>query len=165
MWAASGCADDEPEDASTTAASTVGMTAGPGSTGSETSSGGTPTDTEPSADASTTAALPDVVYEDDVQPLWNANCTCHLMGSSGTMTAPFLTLNPDISFGQLVGVASEQSALTRVSAGSLEDSYLWRKIEATHEAVGEGTEMPPGVVLEDAELDVIRSWILAGAQP
>lgn len=104
-------------------------------------------------------------YVDDVQPLWNAGCTCHLMGSSGTMTAPFLTLNPDVSYGELVGVSATQAELPRVTAGSLEESYLWLKMTDAHLEVGEGTVMPQGGMLPPEQLDVVRAWILQGAEP
>ncbi len=104
-------------------------------------------------------------YEADVQPIWNAACTCHLMGPSGTMAAPFLTLNPGMSHAQLVGAASEQSAVDRVVAGSLAESYLWLKLTNMHAEVGEGTVMPQTGALEADQLAVIETWILDGAQP
>mgnify|MGYP003881637961 CR=1 FL=1 len=106
-----------------------------------------------------------VDYETDVQPLWNAACTCHLMGGSGTMTAPVLTLNPGMSHAQLVGVASEQApSLDRVAPGNTDESYLWLKLTDTHASVGSGTMMPQGAALEAAQLDIIEAWILAGAE-
>lgn len=106
-----------------------------------------------------------VDYETDVQPIWNGSCTCHLMGGSGTMNAPFLTLNPGMSIAELVGVDSEQSVLRRVEAGSTDDSYLWQKLTGAHEAVGEGDLMPPTGALEDAQLEIVEAWILGGAAP
>ena len=109
----------------------------------------------------------EVDYLADIQPVWEGNCLCHVMNPSGVMTAEVLTLNADVSYEQLVGAASEQvPELDRVQPGSLEDSYLWRKIEGTHEDVGgSGTAMPPGLELDEADLMVLEAWILGGAEP
>ncbi len=167
---AAGCPADEPEDGTSTAASSVGN----GSATTEVSSSGsssTGADASSESDGSATGSgsdsgAPAVVYETDVQPIWNAACTCHLMGGSGTMTAPFLTLNPDMSHAQLVGVASEQAAsLSRVAPGSPEESYLWLKLTDTHAEVGEGTVMPQTGMLEAEQLERIEAWITQGALP
>ncbi len=115
--------------------------------------------------AESSGGLVVVDYEADVQPIWSGSCTCHLMGGSGTMTAPFLTLNPGMSFAELVGVPSEQSALERIQAGSPENSYVWLKLTGAHEAVGEGDPMPAAGSLPDEQLEIVEAWILAGAQP
>jgi len=163
------CAAEEPEDATTTEASSVGLTSGVSTTGEGDSSSGTTGDAEATVSSSTAASSSgaplEVDYEADVQPIWNANCTCHLMGNSGTMVAPFLTLNPDVSHGQLVDTPAEQAALDRVVPGSLSDSYAWLKLTDAHEAVGDGTVMPQTGMLEPAQLDVIEAWIVAGAEP
>ncbi len=171
-----GCGADEPQDGTTTEmASSVGMTSGAsasvGDTSSSTTGGadesgstGSGGSSDGSGGSEETGALV-VDYETDVQPIWNANCTCHLMGGSGEMTAPVLTLNPDMSIGNLVGVASEQSALNRIEAGAPEDSYLWLKINGTHTDVGEGDPMPQGSMLEEGELAIIEAWISGGAMP
>jgi len=107
-----------------------------------------------------------VDYETQIQPIFNNNCTCHLMGPSGSMFAPYLTLNPGTSISQLVDVASEQSALARVLPGDPQGSYLFRKLEGTHlEAGGSGDRMPQGTELSAADIELVRSWILGGANP
>jgi hypothetical protein len=147
--ALAGCpADDGSSDAETTGDPTTGGT------------------TDASDGSSSSGMLPDVDYEMDIQPLMNANCTCHLQGASGTMTAPFMTLNPGISHGEIVGVASMQSDLVRVAPGDLEASYLWHKLEGTHLDVGGmGTAMPPTTPLQAADRELVRAWILQGALP
>jgi hypothetical protein len=156
--AALGCATQEPEDASTTAASSVGMSSG--------SSGDSSTGGAQASDSGVESSGGLVVdYEADVQPIWNGSCTCHLMGGSGTMTAPFLTLNPGMSIAGLVGVPSEQSELERIQAGSPENSYVWLKLTGAHEAIGEGDPMPAAGSLPDEQLEIVEAWILAGAQP
>lgn len=157
------CGTEEPEDGTTTVASSVGMTSGATASG-DTSTGaadeGSSSDDTGSAGSGGTV----VDYETDVQPIWNATCSCHLMGGSGTMTAPFLTLNPGMSHGELVDVASEQAALDRIEPGSLEDSYLYLKLTGAHETIGSGMVMPQIGTLEDAQLAIIEAWILAGAE-
>ena len=154
-----GCGTDEPEDGTSTVASSVGMSSG--STGEPDATTGEPGSTSTGAAESTGSLV--VGYAADVQPIWNANCTCHLMGSSGTMTAPFLTLNPDLSHAELVGVAAEQAALSRVEAGDATASYLWLKLTDAHAEVGDGTIMPQGGMLDADTLAIVRAWIDGGA--
>jgi hypothetical protein len=156
-----GCGDDDDamEGTSFEPTSSEGETA--------TDSGDTDpgdTDTEGSADETGIAV---VDYETDVQPIWNGGCTCHLQGPSGTMTATVLTLNPDISHGELVGVASEQvPGMDRVTPGDLEESYLWHKLQGTHLDVGGmGTSMPQGLMLDDEQMALVEAWIATGAEP
>ncbi|MBV1861207.1 MAG: hypothetical protein KUG77_22510 [Nannocystaceae bacterium] len=160
--AALGCTTQEPEDATSTAASSVGMSSGSSGDASSSSEGSSGSDTEASSSGSGGLV---VDYETDVQPIWNGSCTCHLMGGSGTMTAPFLTLNPGMSIAELVGVPSEQSGGNRIEAGSTDDSYLWLKLTGAHDVVGEGDPMPPTGTLDEEQLEILRAWILAGAMP
>lgn len=162
LIAAPGCATEEPENATSTAASSVGMSSGSSGDSSSTSDASSGSDTETGSGESGGLL---VDYETDVQPIWNGSCSCHLMGSSGTMTAPFMTLNPGMSIAQLVGVPSEQSGLNRIEAGSTGESYLWLKLTGAHETMGEGDPMPPTGPLEDGQLAIVEAWILAGATP
>ncbi len=170
--AALGCATQEPEDATSTAASTVGMSGGNTGSGGSSESGGSSGEASSGSEGSSEPASSSggsgglvVDYEADVQPIWNGSCTCHLMGGSGTMVAPFLTLNPGMSIAQLVGVPSEQSGLNRIEAASTDESYLWLKLTGAHETVGEGDPMPPTGTLDDEQLQIVEAWILAGAAP
>lgn len=121
--------------------------------------------TSSAGDSSTGVALVD--YEAQIQPIWNAQCTCHLMGPSGTMQAPTMTLNPDISHGELVGTPSTAvPTMARIEPGDPDASYLWHKTHGTHlEVGGDGTEMPPGLVVPEADLQRIEDWIVGGALP
>jgi hypothetical protein len=88
-------------------------------------------------------------------------CTkCH-QGAS----APFgLQLDATHSYALLVGVASaEQPSVLRVEAGDPDSSYIVRKLEG---AAGiSGQQMPlGGPYLPQATIDVIRQWIMNGAQ-
>jgi hypothetical protein len=71
------------------------------------------------------------------------------------------------AYDRLVGVASTQlPTMNRVTAGSLEDSYLWHKVSGTHLDIGgTGDRMPRFGELGADELEVIRQWILGGALP
>ena len=175
-----GCGDDgesgddattmatDPTTASTATTTMMGSSTGSAedeSTGGAAESTTAPADGSSGDEGSTTAALPDVDYAADIQPIFNAACTCHLMGQSGMMTAPVLTLNEGMSYDMLVGPASTQAtALQLVAPGDLDNSYLWRKLEDTHlDAGGSGTVMPQVGMLEDNDLNLIRAWILQGA--
>ncbi len=163
--AQAGCGSDEPEDGTTTEnASTVGMTSG-ASAGevSSTSSGGGSGESEGSGSEGSGSGGASIDYEGEIQPIFNGSCTCHLMGDSGEMAAPFLTLNPGMSHADLVGVMSEQAPLNRIEPGSPDDSYLYLKVTGNHLPVGSGNPMPQIGVLGDAQVQLIESWILAGA--
>jgi len=86
-------------------------------------------------------------------------CTaCH----AGANAPVGLRLDEGNSLALLVGVASvEVPALLRVSPGNPDASYLVQKIEGTA-AVGE--RMPlGGPPLSQAQIDLVRGWIAAGA--
>jgi hypothetical protein len=119
-----------------------------------------------SADTSTTAPVV-VDYAGELQPLWNTQCTCHLQGASGTMVAPTLTLNEEVSYAELVGTPSMAvPAMSRVTAADLEASYLWHKIGGTHLDVGgTGTQMPPTGPLSPDDIALVQAWIEGGALP
>lgn len=154
------CGDDEDDATHGTSmepTTTAGSTDDATDTGSQTETGTSGDET----------GVGMVDYAADVQPIWNGNCTCHLQGPSGTMTATVLTLNPDISYGELVGVVSEQvPGMNRVTPGDLEQSYLWHKLQNTHLDVGGmGTSMPQGLMLNDEAMAVVEAWIAMGAEP
>lgn len=73
-----------------------------------------------------------------------------------------LQLTAGNSYGNLVGVASEQTALLRVEAGNPDGSYLIRKLEGGPDIVF--AQMPRGRdPLPQDEIDAIREWIADGA--
>ena len=102
-------------------------------------------------------------FTEDLQPIFNRNCvgSCH----DATTRSGGLTLAADVAYSELVGVPSEQvPSLVRVAPGDPDVSYLLNKLEGTHMSVGgEGTRMPPELVLAQTELDLFRAWIEAGA--
>jgi hypothetical protein len=85
---------------------------------------------------------------------------CH----SGANAPAGLRLDAANSYAMLVGTASvERPALQRVAPGDPNNSYLIQKLEGTA-AVGE--RMPAGLpALPQADIDIIRQWIAAGAAP
>lgn len=88
------------------------------------------------------------------------NCTgCHVGGG-----APLgLRLDAGNSFALLVNVASAQvPTLLRVKPGDPDNSYLVQKIDGRATV---GGRMPLGrAALPQASIDLVRSWIAAGAQ-
>ncbi len=88
-------------------------------------------------------------------------CTqCHI----GAGAPHGLRLDAANSYALLVNVASDEvPSLKRVNPGNPDQSYLVQKIEG-HAAVG--GQMPLGQApLPQDRIDLIRSWITAGAQP
>ncbi len=114
---------------------------------------------------------PSVNYE-QVQAIYNGACTsCHgepgLFGASGG-----LSLADGYSYEATVNVSSSQqrNGMYLITPGAPEESYLWHKLNDTHNEVGgSGRGMSPGFFgynsLPQAELDLIETWILSGAQP
>jgi hypothetical protein len=100
---------------------------------------------------------------DDIQPIFDRNCTvnCH----SGSAPSGGLDLSSGASRAALVGVPSEEvPTLLRVSPGDPDASYLLDKVGGTYASVGgSGTRMPPELVLSAAELELFRTWVEAGA--
>lgn len=86
-------------------------------------------------------------------------------GCHAGATAPLgLRLEEGAAYGMLVGVPSvEVPARLRVSPGDPDGSYLVQKIEGT---AAVGGRMPLNApALDSAMIQVIRQWILDGAQP
>lgn len=160
----SGCGSDSPEDGTTTQnASTVGMTSGATATDGSSSGEQTGEQTSGSGSEGSGSGGTAVDFEADIQPIFTGSCTCHLMGGSGEMAAPFLTLNPGMAYAELVGVDAEQAPLSRVEPGAPQESYLYLKVTGEHLPIGSGNRMPQIGVLGDAQIGQIEAWILAGA--
>jgi mono/diheme cytochrome c family protein len=96
-----------------------------------------------------------VSYAKDVQPIWDTNCVvCH--GISGG-----LDLSGPGSRANLVGIASTNWGGVRVAAGDPDQSILYRKLTGD---AGTGDRMPQGGALDPADIEVVRRWIVEGAQ-
>lgn len=86
--------------------------------------------------------------------------TCHAGGAAPRG----LRLEEPVSFSMLVNVPSDEAPNTlRVAPGDPDNSYLIHKLEGT---AAVGGRMPlNGPQLPQADIDVIRQWITAGALP
>jgi len=86
---------------------------------------------------------------------------CHSGGGAALPSVMNLSTAAD-SFANLVNVQSLQvGTLDRVTPGNPDDSYLIRKLEGGPGIVGD--QMPLGGALDQATIDMIRSWITDGA--
>lgn len=113
---------------------------------------------EPSVDAA------EFSYAANVQPLVNQACNCHQ--STPILMAPF-SLKPGEGFANIVNKPSTQvPRMVLVKPGSLNESYLWLKINGTQAQVGGmGEIMPPTVPLNADERRIFEQWIAGGAAP
>lgn len=106
-----------------------------------------------------------VSYKTQIQPIFNAQCVfCHVTGAENGG----LNLGRSASFANLVGTPSTESKLLRVAPAKPEDSYLIHKLQGDQANVGgNGDRMPrtdPPRPLDPAQLELIKTWIRAGAQ-
>ena len=129
---------------------------GGGATDSGTAAGVAPGTTS----GTTTTTTPS--HDADIQAIWEESCgtTCHIDDDDGD-----LQIGTD-GYDQLVGVPSvDIPGMDLVSPGSLDDSYLWHKIEGTHLTVGgAGSAMPRGSSeLKKRDRKAIKAWIEGGA--
>jgi mono/diheme cytochrome c family protein len=98
----------------------------------------------------------------DVQPIFDMACAdCHGVKHQRGK----LNLSPATARQQLVDHPSDEvPQLMRVKPGDLEGSYLWQKLQ---NKAAKGKGMPRGIFtskrLPEAQLEVIRKWIEAGA--
>ena len=95
--------------------------------------------------------------------IFDASCVgCHT--SQGRSPAGGLDLRAEVSYGNLVNVASQgKPSAVRVVPGSPAGSYLIHKLEGGPDIVG--SRMPfGGTPLTPGQIAVIRQWIESGAQ-
>lgn len=101
------------------------------------------------------------VFQQDIVPILQAQCGCHLGGAPSAG----LDLSATAAYDQLVGAPSS-SALPMVTPGSADDSYLVHKMQGTQSGIagGGGNPMPPGGSgIPAADLQVVIDWINDGA--
>lgn len=98
----------------------------------------------------------------DIQPIFDDNCVaCHQTGSA----QQGLVLEAGKSFGNLVGVKSQESALNYVEPGKPDKSYLILKLTGKHQEIGgSGAAMPLGDALVPTQISAIERWVAAGAK-
>ena len=120
--------------------------------------------TEPTTtDATTTGTPGELSFAADVwDPILSPICSCHSAGSGG------LTMGADAAtaYAAMVGVKSIGSPLNHVEAGDSTASYIVHKLEGTQiEAGGSGGKMPLAGMVTADQIQTIKDWIDAGAQP
>ena len=116
------------------------------------------------------AGCGEVAYDDDVQPIFTASCAnslCHDGDVDDPDLGEELNLSEGVSYAAIVGVSAAQAPdLSLVAPGDLEASYLWHKLNNTHEDVGGEGECMPYLLcasMTDKELKTIENWIADGA--
>lgn len=114
--------------------------------------------------AGAAGSIAPVSFAQSIQPKIDEACNCHQ--STPILMAPFGLKNGE-AYGNLVGAPSQQlPTMKRVTPGSLNDSYLWHKINNTQlEVGGSGLAMPSNIPLSAEEIDLFARWIATGAQP
>jgi len=99
-------------------------------------------------------------YTAHIAPLWGVSCGigCHTGGDN----AGDLAL--DAGYFALIEATSDQAPLALISPEAPAESYLWLKLEGTHEeAGGAGAPMPLTGVLSETHKESIFNWIMDGA--
>ena len=106
------------------------------------------------------------VYESIVQRGCNGGTTCH----SSTLAGQLQMSTPALAYSALVGVAAmgmggsvacNSTGLQRVAPYDADNSLLVQKLEAAMPVCGQ--HMPPGGMVEAAQLQQLRAWIERGA--
>ena len=88
--------------------------------------------------------------------------SCH-NPNGGAFRAVGLDLSTSGSYDSLVGVASRQKGLPRVTPGDPENSYLIHKLEGRTDIIG--NRMPTrGPYLSEGQIAIVRRWIQLGAR-
>jgi hypothetical protein len=125
---------------------------------------GSDTPADSAARGSAGAGAADFGFAAQVQPLINAACNCHQ--STPILMAPF-SLKPGEAYANLINRPSmDVKTMVLVKPGSLNESYLWLKVNGTQAQVGgTGTIMPPTVPLNAQERTIFERWIAGGAKP
>ena len=95
---------------------------------------------------------------EDAQAVLDTHCTsCH----GGTALGGLDLRRLDLLGGTMSG---QVPSMPLFAPGDRSGSYAWHKIDGSHLTVGgAGQAMPPGVVLDAADLDAIGTWIDDGA--
>jgi hypothetical protein len=103
--------------------------------------------------------VPNTDFQQIQTTIFTPICTgCH----TGSGAPLGLRLDEGVSYGLLVNVASGQTpSVLRVNPGNPDQSYIVQKIQGN--AAG-GVRMPyGGPYLSQAQIDLVRNWIAAGA--
>ena len=77
-----------------------------------------------------------------------------------------LRLTLEDAYINLLEPSEQLPMMMLVQPGSSDKSYLWQKLNDTQKDVGgKGKRMPPGGLLDPADLELIRQWLDTGAAP
>jgi mono/diheme cytochrome c family protein len=124
---------------------------------------------EPEPVATPTVAVDDVTFTQLQAEIFTPHCAtqfCH----SAQAQAGGLVLEAGAAFDNLVAATptnatANSSGLLRVDASNADNSYLLIKLEGPDTAAL-GARMPLiGTPLSEAQIDLVRRWIEAGAEP
>jgi hypothetical protein len=105
---------------------------------------------------------PVVSFSLQIQPIFNANCSCHLL----VPPAAGLSLQEGVSFANLAGVPSGQRPdLQRVAPGDPDNSYLFMKHSGAPGILNSRMPLTDPTFFDRNPdlLELERQWILAGA--
>ena len=120
-----------------------------------------PEDTAPETDTDDEIqAIENPTHDIDIQPIWDVKChDCHTTFNEGGLRLVD-------SYDRIINVRAEDTpAISLIEPFEPDGSYMWHKIEGTHETVGgSGGTMPKGALdLAEHERITIRNWIENGA--
>ncbi|MFN3200390.1 MAG: DUF1592 domain-containing protein [Bradymonadia bacterium] len=96
------------------------------------------------------------------QQVFLASCApCH----TGTALGGLSLTNDGQLAERLKAPSAGVPAMPLVTPGSVDQSYLWHKVQGSHTDVGGGGEiMPPNQPLSDADKALLKAWIEGGAR-
>ena len=114
-----------------------------------------------------------VDYAEVIQSIWTSNCTgCH-EDPDPYRGLVLVDPDPETTRRNIVNVYAAGPEFDSIAPRHIRpylppNSYLWRKLRGTHlggGVMGEGARMPlDGGYLGDADMHLIKSWILQGAE-
>ena len=102
---------------------------------------------------------PVITYTDDIAPILDTRCVaCHYGGGASG------GVNFD-TYEELFQPSVDVPGIQLITPGSLEESYLYQKVNGTPGDVGGGGSQMPlsGGPLSADQIDLIGAWILGGA--
>ncbi len=119
---------------------------------------------EPADTATETAPVAGATFDEVYAKVLSTSCAsgyCHGNMAGGWSVKP----DKDATHAELVGPGSSQcSGLKRVEPGEPEKSALFLKIRGGFSGVCKGNKMPTGGSVDAEQLELVRSWIAAGAK-
>jgi hypothetical protein len=103
-----------------------------------------------------------VSFADEIQPIFNAKCSCH----TDRFPSMGMNLEPGQAYANIVNVKSGESSLDRIEPFDPSKSYMIYKLHGTQRNVGgSGARMPLGATpLDQPSIDLITRWVQEGAR-